>query len=346
MQHEFASKKRNVEVERGQHTRRRQMIRIALLGCGEHSRISHATPLARYAALNPGAIELVAACDLELTRAREFCNEFGFARSYSDVETMLSKEQVDGCVCVMPMNSIVSMAIMLLERKIPCVFEKPLGVSSDEAEKLALIAKQTQTAHMVSVNRRFMPFLNEAKSWATAIGPIQHIRATQVRHGRNERDFIWATAIHALDALRHIGGEIISFDADVYRQDELSALWYDVSLRFENGTRGRLEVMPTAGMVEESYELLGEGFRAQVLAGSGPQRSLRCWQDGELKLERTSSETEAEDLRNGAYEEVVEFVRALKTGTPPRPTVEDILPSAKICFAISELATRQAEAGV
>ncbi|HYU97887.1 MAG TPA: Gfo/Idh/MocA family oxidoreductase, partial [Pyrinomonadaceae bacterium] len=74
------------------------MIRLALVGCGEHSRLSHATPLARYAAFNPGELELVAACDLNLDRAKEFCSEFGFARAYSDVEEMLSKETVDGCV--------------------------------------------------------------------------------------------------------------------------------------------------------------------------------------------------------------------------------------------------------
>ena len=65
------------------------MIRLVLLGCGEHSRNSHAAPLARYAAQNPGEIELVAACDLNLDRARDFCREFGFARAYSDAETLL-----------------------------------------------------------------------------------------------------------------------------------------------------------------------------------------------------------------------------------------------------------------
>ncbi len=320
------------------------MIRLALLGCGEHSRISHAAPLARYVRQNPGVVQLAAACDLDFARAQEFCKEFGFARAYDDASAMLSTEQLDGCVCVMPMNAIVKMAIMLMERKIPCVTEKPLGISTDEAEKLAHVARQTGTPHMVSVNRRFMPFLNEARVWASAIGPTQYFRATQVRHGRNESDFIWSTAIHALDALRHLGGEIVSFEADVNHQSELSARWYGVSMRFENGARGRLEVLPTAGMVEESYELFGEGFRVQVIAGSGPQRSLRCWHDGELKLEKISSDNEPEDVRNGAYEEVVEFVRALQTGTTPRPTVEDILPSARICFAISELATRQSEA--
>ncbi|MBA3356705.1 MAG: Gfo/Idh/MocA family oxidoreductase [Pyrinomonadaceae bacterium] len=215
------------------------MIRLALLGCGEHSRSSHAAPLARYAAQNPGDIELVAACDLNLDRAREFCREFGFARAYSDVETMLTTELVDGCVCVLPMDCIVELAVMLLERKIPCVIEKPLGISPQESERLADVTRQTGTPHMVSVNRRFMPYLNQAKSWAKDIGPLQYVRATQVRHARDEPDFIWSTAIHVLDALRHLAGEVVGFDTEVHRQAGLSTVWYVVTLRFESGTRGR-----------------------------------------------------------------------------------------------------------
>ena len=320
------------------------MMQLALLGCGEHSRSSHAAPLARYAAQNPGDIELVAACDLKLDRAAEFCKDFGFARAYTDVETMLAKERVDACVSVMPMEHIVESGIMLLERKIPCVIEKPLGTTYKEAERLARVARETGTPHMVSVNRRFMPYLNCARSWANDIGPLQYVTATQVRHARDEPDFIWSTAIHALDALRHLAGEVIGFSTEVHRQSGLSTLWYVVSLRFANGVSGRIEVLPTAGMVEESYELFGEGFRARVVAGSGPQRSLQCWRGGQLELEKHSSSAEPEDLRNGGYDEVVEFVRALKSGVHPRPSIEDILPSARICFAVAESVDRQGEA--
>ena len=312
------------------------MIRLALLGCGEHSRLSHAAPLARYAARHPNEIELVAACDLNLDRAEEICREFGFLRAYSDVESMLSSEQLDGCVSVMPMGNIVSVSAMLMNRGIPCVIEKPLGTSAKEAEELSLVARETRTPHMVSVNRRFMPFLNQAKSWATTIGPIQFVRATQVRDRRDEPDFIWSTAIHVVDALRHIAGEVNEFQSEVIAGPELSSAWYEIALKFEKGARGRIDILPTAGMVEESYELLGEGYRAQVLAGSGTQRWLKCWRYGRLEIECHASESDPEDLRNGAYEEVVEFVRALKTRTPPTPSIQQILPSARICFAIAD----------
>ena len=320
------------------------MVRLAIVGCGEHSRSSHAAPLARYAAQHPGEIELVAACDLNVDRAAEFCRAFGFGRAYTEVEKMLATESIDGCVCVMPMEHIVDGAIRLLERHIPCIIEKPLGTSLAEAEKLARVARETGTPHMVSVNRRFMPYLNRASLWINEAGPLQYVRATQVRHARSEPDFIWSTAIHVLDALRHIAGEITDFDAQVQRRPGLSALWYVISLLFESGATGRIEVLPTAGMVEESYELFGEGFRARITAGSGTQRSLECWQEGQIVIEAKTSDDEPEDLRNGAYQEVVEFVRALRTGTRPRPGIEDILPSARICFAIADSVARQTEA--
>ena len=307
------------------------MIRIALAGCGEHSRTSHAAPLARYAALHPEEIELVAACDLNAARANEFCQSFGFLRDYDNLDRMLQAEKPDACVCVMPMEKIVEVGIKLLQQQVPCVIEKPLGTSLADIERLAQVARETQTPHMVSVNRRFMPFLNQARSWMQERGPLRYVRATQVRHQRSEDDFIWSTAIHVLDALRHIAGEVDKFEVTVPQ-----ATWYLIELKFKSGTIGHVEILPTAGMVEESYELFAEGSRARVTAGSGTQRSIECWQDGKLVIEAHAGDEEPEDLRNGSYQEVEEFVRALQTGKRPQPSIQDIVPSARIGFAIAD----------
>ena len=307
------------------------MIRIALAGCGEHSRTSHAAPLARYAALHPEEVKLVAACDLNAAKANEFCQSFGFRREYDNLDQMLEAEKPDACVCVMPMEKIVEVGIKLLQRRIPCVIEKPLGTSLVEIERLAQVARKTQTAHMVSVNRRFMPFLNQARSWMQEHGPLLYVRASQVRHQRSEADFIWSTAIHVLDALRYIAGEVDKFEVTMPH-----TTWYLIELKFKDGTTGHVEILPTAGMVEESYELFAEGCRARVTAGSGTQRSLECWQDGKLVVEAHAKEEEPEDLRNGSYQEVEEFVRALRTGKRPQPTIEDIVPSARISFEIAK----------
>ena len=310
------------------------MIRIALVGCGEHSRTSHAAPLARYAAAHGDEIELAAACDLDEEKAAEFCRLFGFGRHYGNLEEMLESEKVDACVCVMPMERIVDVGISLLERRIPCVIEKPLGTSLSEIERLAEVARETQTPHMVSVNRRFMPYLNQARSWMQERGPLRYVRASQVRHQRSESDFIWATAIHVLDALRNLAGEVDEFEVTTPQAGNTT--WYLIELKFKSGTTGHVEILPTAGMVEESYELFADGCRARVTAGSGTQRSLECWQDGQLVIEARAHDEEPEDLRNGSYQEVEEFVRALRTGKHPQPSIEDIVPSARISFAIAK----------
>lgn len=314
------------------------MIRIALVGCGEHSRASHAAPLARFAAAHSNEIKVVAACDLNRERAVEFCKSFGFARAYEDFDQMLEVERPDACVSVMPMEKIGEVGIKLFERRIPCVIEKPLGTSLPEIERLAVVARETQTPHMVSVNRRFMPYLNQARSWMQQHGPLRYVRASQVRHQRSEPDFIWSTAIHPIDALRYIAGDVDKFDVTVLQAGTSDATWCVISLRFESGTIGHFEILPTAGMVEESYELFGEDCRARVVAGSGTQRSLECWEDGKRVIVSHATEDEPEDLRNGAYQEVEEFVRALRIGNHPRPSIDDILPSARISFAIADLA--------
>ena len=311
------------------------MSRIAIVGCGEHSRSSHATPLARYASQHPGEIQLVAACDLDAHKADEFCDLFGFQQSYTDLNQMLEERKPDACVCVMPMDHIVETGIELLERRIPCVIEKPLGTSLDDIERLARVARETQTPHMVSVNRRFMPYLNETRSWLQEIGPLRYVRATQVRHARKEEDFIWSTAIHVVDALRYMVGEIESFHVESIMSGG-TATWYLIALQFEDGPTGHVEILPTSGMVEESYEFFGERFRARVTAGAGTQRSLEHWLNNQLVKEATADESEPEDLRNGAYQEVEEFIDAVQKVRHPYPPIEQILPSARICFAIAD----------
>src|SRR4029078_10941488 len=112
------------------------------------------------------------------------------------------------------------------------------------------------------------------------------------------------------------------FDRSRRRAGTMQATCYVISLEFESGTTGQVEILPTAGMVEESYELFGEGCRARVTAGAGTQRSLECWADGERVIASHATEDEPEDLRNGAYQEVEEFVRAFLPGSSIHPSTD------------------------
>lgn len=319
------------------------MIRLGLVGCGEHSESGHAIPLARYKSAHPDEILLAAACDVRIDRAREFCSKYGFLAAYPDVDTMLQRERLDGCISVVPPENISALGIKLLGKNIPCVVEKPLGASLADVRALRDASAAARTLNMVSVNRRFMPSLNQAIEWTRTAGSLRYVHCTLARHARREPDFIWATAVHAVDTLRYIAGQVVSFDQQTLTSSSESAAWYAIDLQFENGISGRIDVFPTAGMVEETYDLFGEGFRASVTCPFGPQRGWRCFRAGKLISEEIVPKSTPEDVVNGCYDEATEFVRAVSSKSAPRPSIAEITPSVEICFAIAKAAKEEAE---
>ena len=312
------------------------MIRLALIGCGEHSESGHAIPLARYKAAHPAEIELTAACDLNLERAQLFCHQYGFTNAYRNVDEMLARHNLDGCIAVVPVERISELGIKLLGLRIPCVVEKPLGASLAEAKALLDSARATRTMSMVSVNRRFMPFLNRALEWTRTAGSLRYVRCVMTRQERREPEFLWATAVHAVDALRYIAGKVVDAKIRALGHAKGAAEWYAIDLSFENGISGSLDVLPTAGMLEETYELIGEGFRALVTCPFGPQRGLHCFRENRLALVETASESMPEDVLNGCYDEAAEFVRALTLKETARPSIEEVFPSVELCRTMSK----------
>ncbi len=311
-------------------------IRIALIGCGDHSGRAHAAPLAHYAAEHPGQVELVAACDLDRERAESFVEKFGFAAAYTDMETMLTGAAPDGVVCVMRPDKTVPMAIELLRRGLPCTIEKPLGKSAAEAHELAKVAAETQTPHMLSMNRRHMPHLVKALQWLRDRPPLRFGRATMLRHERTEEEFIWGTAIHPLDTMVHIAGRITDYQSHVMAGGELSSKWYSLSLDFASGGRGELHVLPTCGREQESYELFGEDFSVRVSITGFEKSCLQCWAGGKLVVEESIDSGPA-FLANGFYGEACAFVRSLRADGAMTPTVADVMPAMEICFELAGL---------
>ena len=96
-------------------------------------------------------------------------------------------------------------------------------------------------------------------------------------------------------------------------------------------------------MLEETYELIGEGFRALVTCPFGPERGLRCFRENRLALAETASESTPEDVLNGCYDEAAEFVRALTLKERARPSIEEVYPSVELCRTLSKAAEEDEE---
>lgn len=316
----------------------RTPLRIAIVGCGHHAAVQHAAPLARYASCHPDAVHLVAACDLDASRAERLCATYGFQTPYTDLDTMVNAAAPDGVVAVMPLPAVASVGSHLLRRGVPCTIEKPLGTSQQETAALLQAARETRTPHMVSVNRRYAPFLKEALRRAESWGPVRLVRGIMLRRGRAEDGFGRETGIHIVDAVRFLGGAVATTEIRVHRLRD-RAPWFNLSLRFASGAVGEVGIYPTTGMSEETYELLGEEYRAVVsipLSDTAAGARLSIWSGNRLVHHEEPDANEPAYMYNGAYDEVGAFVDLLRFGHPPKATVEDVAASEAICWQLLE----------
>jgi myo-inositol 2-dehydrogenase / D-chiro-inositol 1-dehydrogenase len=308
------------------------MLKIAALGAGSHSRLNHLPALAHYRCEHPNEIELAALCDLDAERARSSAAEFGFRRTYTDMDRLLDEEQPDGLVAVTPVAATAAVAARVIARGVPLLMEKPPGATLAEARDLERQARALGARVMVSVNRRFEPPLRAALDWIAGRA-IRYVRCTMVRPNRTEEDFITGTAIHTVDALRHIAGDVADCSTRSWRVN--GCRWYLVSFRFVGGTEGVLEVIPTAGFGAERYDLFGHDFWATAHSGSYDNGRCTLRQGGQVVRETTDPPDTPYFLRAGAYGETVEFIDALKSRRPPRPSPTEVLQSVELCYQIA-----------
>lgn len=310
--------------------------RVAVIGCGSHSSKEHGPSLAQYCRELPGRIDLTATCDQSLEKAEAYCQQFGFGVAYTDMERMLDEVRPDACLCIVPVAGIVPLSSRLLRAGVPCVIEKPPGTSRSECQALAHVASTTGTPHMVSVNRRFQPHLHQALTWARAHGAVRYVRASMLRVGRREPDFLWSTGIHLIDAVRHIAGNVTSHRMEVVR-NQTGGSWYALTLRFAGGCVGQLQLLPTAGRHDEVYEISGDDYTASVAFDvTSKQASLRCWHERMLVVRDDFAADIPLHVISGTYHETQVFLNALHGECEMFPRMSDVLPSMTLCFDLAE----------
>src|SRR4030095_9292864 len=110
-------------------------MKLCLVGCGDHAASSHGPAQAKYAAAHPELV-LAGCCDAGEARADAPRARFGFARAWSDVETMLDAEEPDAVVVVVPETATVAVAEAVLRRGLPLLVEKPPGRTAAEVDRV------------------------------------------------------------------------------------------------------------------------------------------------------------------------------------------------------------------
>ncbi len=132
-------------------------VRTALVGCGKVGQI-HALALASLA-----ESEFVAACDVDLDRAKALASRFEI-RAYRDVEPMLKETDIQVICLATPHPLHAGPAIMAAESGIHVLVEKPLAASLDDCDRMLAAARRRSTKLGVISQRRWFEPVRRMKS--------------------------------------------------------------------------------------------------------------------------------------------------------------------------------------
>lgn len=260
-------------------------IRIGFIGAGSHAVKVHYPSLTSFT-----DVELKAICDLNDDRLKSVGEKYSVDYRFKDYEEMLNKVPLDAVYIIMapipaepyanakPMTSIV---LECLKRGLHTFVEKPPGVTSSATRKMAEAAKKHGCKSMVGFNRRFIPVFRKAKSVVKEHGRVTHCSAVFHKNALGEPQpwglvsHLVADVIHAVDALRFMGGEpkkVSSYISSFHASYPNS---FNALLVFDNGCVGHLCSNYSSGGRIHYFEMHSKGIYAMVdLPLDPPEKQL------------------------------------------------------------------------
>lgn len=203
-------------------------LRGGIIGCGFFAQF-HIDAWRRM----PG-VELAAACDLDIARAKAFVPS-----AYTSPEQMLDREALHFVDIVTRPETHLPLVKLAVSQGVHAICQKPMAPTWADCVELAKTADSSNVRVMIHENWRWQPWYREAKRLllAGAIGePFSYRFHTRKRDGLGPNPFpdqpyfrtmsrllIYETIVHHLDTARFLFGEVSSVYAQVRRNNPVLA---------------------------------------------------------------------------------------------------------------------------
>lgn len=126
--------------------------KIGIIGCGSVSEKFH---VPGYRAANDA--EIVACADISGERAREFAARNNIPRWYESYAAMLESEKLDGVSVCTPNYAHAEPTILALNAGVNVLCEKPIAISTSDAERMVAAARTTGKMLTIGHHMRFLP---------------------------------------------------------------------------------------------------------------------------------------------------------------------------------------------
>ena len=308
------------------------MIRAAVIGCGSRGR----GELRTLSTIDD--VELVAVCDPVPESLAQAGDEFGVEARYASIESMLDAGGIDAAFVTTPAHLNAPSALPCLEAGIDTLLEKPPGLHVEETMQLREAAAGSGARAMVGWQRRFNPFIVEARRLIEERGPIVQLGGEFhkgiMRFEQNPRfaeivreRMLMETPIHAIDTVRSLAGsDVAEVHSSVQRRFSKYNDVHAALVVFENGCVAQISANCTTDARLERYEIHGRGISA-FLEGvdSGTVVS-----DGET-MELTGNSADAVRAKDEHFLDCIRHDRAVGL---PGANLDEAVKTMELCEAI------------
>lgn len=247
-------------------------LKVGVVGCGKVAQTLH---LYEYS-VNPNA-ELAALCDVDEGRLKLCADKYAVTRTYDSYEKMLAESGVEAVSICLPNYLHHPVAMAALKAGVNVLVEKPMALSSKQAQEMIDTAKAAKKVLMVSQTQRFSPVHRKAKEVMDSgvMGKVLHL-ATSFGHPGPEGWSPWGKwffekdkagfgpmadlGIHKADLVRFLTGkEVAAVAAFMARNEKKNTDVEDnfvATLKFTDGTLGTLTTSWTVKGAETNYTYL------------------------------------------------------------------------------------------
>jgi predicted dehydrogenase len=271
-------------------------LRFGIIGCGRVAP-RHAQSIKQIA-----DAELIAAADVIETRAIHFQEEYGL-KPYTDYKELLARDDIDVVNICTPSGMHADLGIEALEAGKHVIVEKPIALSTVDADRLIETSRRVNRKLCVILQNRYNPPMKDlyAAVHSGKIGRVLLGNAT-VRWYRPQSYYedgwhgTWVMdggalmnqSIHHIDALQWIMGDVetvFAFTGTLAHKMEAEDTGV-VVLRFKNGALGSIEgsTVTYPQNLEGSVTIFGERGSLKV-GGTALNRKVMWKIQGELEME-------------------------------------------------------------
>lgn len=173
--------------------------------------------------------ELVAVCRRTPGKAEEYAKRHGVAKWYTDALDLINDNTVDAVYISTLPDSHLQLALAVAKSGKPCLVEKPLTRTSQEAMILVDAFERDNIPLFVAYYRRSLPRYRLAREWLPRVGKVSAVKCTVLRNKPEEG---WRF-------LRTVAGGGLTVDLGSHCMDIIDWMFGAVKVcRAEAGRRG------------------------------------------------------------------------------------------------------------